>query len=53
MTLRRIWSRELRAFEADKPLKQWTYDREALNISRGELWEQRFESGLRDGHQTP
>jgi 5,5'-dehydrodivanillate O-demethylase len=53
VTLRRTWARELRAFDASKPLKQWTYDREALNISRGELWEQRFEAGLRDQASTP
>jgi 5,5'-dehydrodivanillate O-demethylase len=51
--LRRVWARELRAFETGKPLKQWTYDREALDISRGELWEQRFAAGLRDERQPP
>jgi 5,5'-dehydrodivanillate O-demethylase len=38
--LRKIWARELRALSEKRPLKQWHYDREALSISRGELWEE-------------
>jgi 5,5'-dehydrodivanillate O-demethylase len=38
--LRKLWARELRALAEKRPLKQWHYDRDALSISRGELWEE-------------
>ena len=44
--LRKIWARELRALAENRPLKQWAYDREALSISRGELWEKQSREQL-------
>jgi 5,5'-dehydrodivanillate O-demethylase len=46
VVLRRIVARELLALEEGKPLKQWRYDREALDISRGELWERELKVKL-------
>jgi 5,5'-dehydrodivanillate O-demethylase len=40
IVLRRVWARELQALAEKRPLKRWVYDREALSISRGELWEE-------------
>ena len=46
--LRQIIARELQALEEELPLKTWFYDHEALNISRGELWERQFEDLIAD-----
>jgi 5,5'-dehydrodivanillate O-demethylase oxygenase subunit len=40
--IRKIWTRELRAFKAGRPLKKWIYDPQQLSISRGERWEDRY-----------
>lgn len=42
VVLRNVWARELKALEEGRPLTRWTYDRKALEISRGEVWEQKF-----------
>jgi 5,5'-dehydrodivanillate O-demethylase len=44
--LRRMWARELHNLEEGQPLKQWIYDRAALEVSRGELWERQFSDGI-------
>ncbi|MFM9971949.1 MAG: Rieske 2Fe-2S domain-containing protein [Burkholderiales bacterium] len=46
VALRRVWARELRAFGEGAPLKSWRYDRDALEISRGELWEEQLRERL-------
>jgi 5,5'-dehydrodivanillate O-demethylase len=44
--IRKIWQRELRALKAGKPLSSWTYDMNALSISRGEEWEAIYSTQL-------
>ena len=44
--LRKVWARELQALAEGRPLKHWAYDREALSISRGELWEKQSQEQL-------
>ena len=46
IVLRNVLAREMRAMAKDQPLKSWAYDRQSLEISRGELWEQQYEAGL-------
>ena len=48
IVLRQIIGRELQALAEELPLKTWFYNREALNISRGELWERQFEDLIAD-----
>jgi 5,5'-dehydrodivanillate O-demethylase len=45
IVVRKIWARELRALAERGRLKQWIYDAEELDISRGELWERRYKAG--------
>jgi 5,5'-dehydrodivanillate O-demethylase oxygenase subunit len=46
VVFRRIWARELQAMKEGRPLKQWVYDRRALDLSRGEKWEQELNERL-------
>jgi 5,5'-dehydrodivanillate O-demethylase len=41
---RRIWARELQALAEGRPLKQWTYNADELNTSRGEVWEEQYKA---------
>lgn len=38
--VRRVWSRELRALHEGKPMKDWVYDPDILEVSRGRIREE-------------
>jgi 5,5'-dehydrodivanillate O-demethylase oxygenase subunit len=46
IVLRKIWAREIKALAEKRPLKSWVYERSALDISRGEVWEMQLEVSL-------
>lgn len=49
IVLRKIWAREIKALAEKRPLKSWVYERSALDISRGEVWEKQLEVSLAEG----